>query len=162
MKYKYFLTRGGWSKLQLNTDCFRRFTKYSPREIATLEEKVLSVINIKDPILKTPLRTLGWIRQISVFPEVKIHLHVPSLMHPSLSFLKEEIIEKAKSVVSGEVKVIVSAQIPTREEEKEDGLKNVKHFVAVYSCKGGVGKSTVAVNLAYSLAKMGGRVGMSL
>lgn len=40
------------------------------------------------------------------------------------------------------------------------GLANVSHFLAVYSCKGGVGKSTVAVNLAYELARLGGRVGL--
>lgn len=40
------------------------------------------------------------------------------------------------------------------------GLECVSHFVAVYSCKGGVGKSSVAVNLAYELAQMGGRVGL--
>ncbi|CBN74480.1 conserved unknown protein [Ectocarpus siliculosus] len=40
------------------------------------------------------------------------------------------------------------------------GLESVQDVVCVSSCKGGVGKSTVAVNLAYSLASRGAKVGL--
>ncbi|MDE1865457.1 MAG: P-loop NTPase [Candidatus Micrarchaeota archaeon] len=41
-----------------------------------------------------------------------------------------------------------------------DKLARIKHKIGVYSAKGGVGKTTVAVNLAYTLSKMGKSVGL--
>jgi hypothetical protein len=74
-------------------------------------------------------------------------------------------------IYSSAVNVNISASKPApfvRNVEEQDslikklgpGLSNVRHFLAVYSCKGGVGKSTVAVNLAYELSRLGGRVGL--
>ena len=41
-----------------------------------------------------------------------------------------------------------------------DALRNVRHVIGVGSCKGGVGKSTVTVNLAFALADQGAKVGI--
>ncbi|MFV2041513.1 MAG: Mrp/NBP35 family ATP-binding protein [Candidatus Hydrothermarchaeales archaeon] len=53
-------------------------------------------------------------------------------------------------------------QIQNKEEDSKilEKLKNVKHKIAVMSGKGGVGKSTVATNLAIALASKGKKVGL--
>lgn len=116
---------------------------------------------------------------------IQILLTVPSLLHPKLNELKVSVREASEaeiheffaskgrdsSKISVNVEAIASSQslpfmarlLDDHEEflnELGPGLCSVTHAVAVYSCKGGVGKSTVAVNMAYEMARRGGRVGL--
>ena len=78
--------------------------------------------------------------------------------------------DSSRAAVTVKVEVLPQAPVPTMARLVEDhdellrslgpGLRSVAHHLAVYSCKGGVGKSTVAANLAYQLAASGGRVGL--
>lgn len=66
-----------------------------------------------------------------------------------------------KTYVSPDVEVTINEKAKTQlPPEPEKMLPGVKHIIAVSSGKGGVGKSTVTVNLAVGLAKMGYRVGL--
>ncbi|MBI3292146.1 MAG: P-loop NTPase [Elusimicrobia bacterium] len=72
----------------------------------------------------------------------------------------EEAVRRIPGVT--EVAITVSASVPRGSvglPGRQD-IAGVKNMVAVYSCKGGVGKSTVSTNVACALAQMGARVGL--
>jgi ATP-binding protein involved in chromosome partitioning len=74
---------------------------------------------------------------------------------PELEKIKEQI-EAAKAAVRKE------DFDPHREEKKlvSENLGNVRQIIAVHSGKGGVGKTFIAVNLAFTLAKKGHKIGL--
>ena len=67
--------------------------------------------------------------------------------------------------VENEVKTIVVDEAPAKKSNVLDldleQVKDVRHIIGIASGKGGVGKSTVAVNLAVALARMGYKVGLA-
>lgn len=67
---------------------------------------------------------------------------------------------KNNGVDQPEVQVDFTAQVRHAASSKSNPLPGVKHVIAVGAGKGGVGKSTVSVNLAVGLARMGARVGL--
>ncbi|KAL0333931.1 UNVERIFIED_CONTAM: Fe-S cluster assembly factor, chloroplastic [Sesamum angustifolium] len=131
------------------------------------ETDVLKALSqIIDPDFGTDIVSCGFVKDLKVSKEsgeVSFRLELTTPACP----VKDMFEQKAHEVVAAlpwveTVKVTMSAQParPVFSGELPAGLQTISNVVAVSSCKGGVGKSTVAVNLAYTLAGMGARVGI--
>ncbi|WP_290818831.1 Mrp/NBP35 family ATP-binding protein [Halovivax sp.] len=115
---------------------------------------------VEDPDLGDDIVSLGLVNDVAVDDgTVSIDLALGAPYSPTETTLAGEVRER---IEAEGLDADLSASIPGRDDQPqaEAVLPNVKNVIAVASGKGGVGKSTVAVNLAAGLSDMGARVGL--
>lgn len=125
-------------------------------------EVVLNALkNVMDPDLHQDLVSLGMIKDVNVEGDkasFTIELTTPSC--PLKSKIENDARQAVLSMTEAkEVEINMSAQVRTPKAVTID-QNQFKHVIAVGSGKGGVGKSTVSVNLALALARDGAKVGL--
>ena len=112
---------------------------------------------------------LGMVEKVDIDGDkVTVTLAFPKHRDPLAEYLigstKAAVIRHAPAGTQVEVKTVVkedTAKKPVGLNLGLEELENVKHIIGVASGKGGVGKSTVAVNLAIALARAGYKVGLA-
>lgn len=126
----------------------------------TREQVMDQLRTVNDPELHQDLVTLNMIKEVAIDgSRVRVHVELTTPACPLKDQIKSDI-EKALQRIGAEaVELQWSAQVRSSRPAATQ-LPGVKNVVAVGAGKGGVGKSTAAVLLAYGLHRYGAKVGL--
>lgn len=128
------------------------------------KEQILSALsNVQEPDLGKDLVTLNMIEDIEIDGKnVSFSVILTTPACPLKDMIEKACINAVLLLVDKEavVKVNLTSKVNSNRKDNKSVLPGVKNIIAVVSGKGGVGKSTVAVNLALGLAREGAKVGL--
>jgi ATP-binding protein involved in chromosome partitioning len=130
----------------------------------TPQEILAELKKIKYPGFSRDIVSFGMVKDIEVgHADIRVMLTAPAAKPEVIDAIAAEIEQTVAAMAGGAaVKVEVEQAPPPKAvgTAQKRPITGVRHILAVASGKGGVGKSTVAVNLALAMSKLGWRIGL--
>jgi ATP-binding protein involved in chromosome partitioning len=127
----------------------------------TPEQVIDALRNVDDPDLKKDIVSLGMVRDVVVREQqVSFTVVLTTPACPMKDMIQRACENAVKYYVSQDAVVNVTMTANVTSHRSGPLLQGVRNIIAVASGKGGVGKSTVAANLAVGLTMQGARVGL--
>jgi len=129
----------------------------------TREAVIEALSNVQEPDLGKDLVTLNMVHDIVIDGKnVSFTVMLTTPACPLKAMIEKACINAIHHLVDKEavVNIFMDAKVNSNRKDNKSVLPGVKNIIVVASGKGGVGKSTVAVNLAIGLAEEGSKVGL--